>query len=361
MADPNPDQPTPMTVFVIDGSPTLPLYVAWAKVVEEIPPLGRGTVNLEYRDPDYESPPYRMTPEWLNRIGREPETAKEVVSGWTKHTTNYRYYMQFKDDERAEKGKLLHDHTALISALCDARLNMDTAGLWEAFDSIVRFGMVHSEYRADARREEKYGQYAEKLKSVHEGSRLNSHADARLLSRILRQIDLKAAVWATLPPIHHATTPQVVGRKVRLFYSYSHRDELLRNKLEDHLAVLKRNGVIENWHDRKIGAGNEWKGAIDSHLEAADVILLLVSSSFISSDYCYDIEMKRAMERHEQGSAKVIPVILKECVWQAAPFGKLLALPTDGKAVTSWRNRDRAFTDIAKGLSYHIRQMTKPT
>jgi hypothetical protein len=153
----------------------------------------------------------------------------------------------------------------------------------------------------------------------------------------------------------------VKGRKVRLFYSYSHRDERLRDKLERHLATLKRNGVIESWHDRKIGAGNEWKGGIDANLEAADIILLLVSSDFIDSDYCYDIEMKRSMERHDQGSAKVIPIILRSCIWSTAPFGKLQALPTDAKAVTSWSNRDEAFTDIAKGLSVQIRQMTKPS
>jgi hypothetical protein len=149
-----------------------------------------------------------------------------------------------------------------------------------------------------------------------------------------------------------------VKNKIRVFYSYSHRDEPHRNRLEDHLTVLRRNGLIENWHDRKIGAGNDWQGTIDANLEAADVILLLVSSDFLASDYCYDVEMKRAMERHKQGSAKVIPVILRDCHWQAAPFGKLQALPTDGRAVTSWGNRDEAFTDIAKGICDQVQQMT---
>ena len=95
---------------------------------------------------------------------------------------------------------------------------------------------------------------------------------------------------------------------IRVFYSYSHTDEALREQLEDHLASLRRSGVIEEWHDRKIGAGTEWEGQIDNNLEQADVILLLISSSFIASDYCIDKEMKRAIERHDAGDARV-PVL----------------------------------------------------
>ena len=99
-----------------------------------------------------------------------------------------------------------------------------------------------------------------------------------------------------------------------------------------HLGILKRQGVIRDWHDRKITAGTEWKGQIDHHLDTAGVILLLVSADFIASDYCYDVEMKRALERHDTGEARVIPVILRPVDgWQAAPFGKLQAAPTDGQ------------------------------
>jgi hypothetical protein len=137
---------------------------------------------------------------------------------------------------------------------------------------------------------------------------------------------------------------------VRLFYSYSHKDEKLREKLEEHLSQLQRQGVIAGWHDRKIGAGEEWKGAIDKNLVEAQVILLLVSSSFLASDYCYDVETKQAIERHDRGEARVIPVILRPCDWQKSPLGKLQALPKDGRAVTSWKNRDEAWTDVAIGI-----------
>lgn len=133
----------------------------------------------------------------------------------------------------------------------------------------------------------------------------------------------------------------------KLFFSYSHTDETLRNKLETHLSLLKRQGLIEPWHDRRITAGSEFAADINQHLEEADVILLLVSADFLASDYCYSREMVRALERHEAGEARVIPVILRPCDWHSASFGHLLAAPRDGKAVTKWPNEDEALTDIA--------------
>ncbi|MEQ1546982.1 toll/interleukin-1 receptor domain-containing protein [Methyloglobulus sp.] len=94
-----------------------------------------------------------------------------------------------------------------------------------------------------------------------------------------------------------------------MFYSYSHKDEVLRDELEKHLKLLQRQNVIDSWHDRKIDAGTEWKNTIDDNLETADIILLLISSDFLASDYCIDIEVKRAMEKHKEKSAVVIPVI----------------------------------------------------
>jgi len=142
---------------------------------------------------------------------------------------------------------------------------------------------------------------------------------------------------------------------IRIFYSYSHKDEILRDELEEALTLMKRQGHLSGWHDRLIGAGVEWKGKVDQNLEEAQVILLLVSSSFLASDYCWDVETRRAMERHDQGEARVIPVILRSCDWHEAPFGKLMALPKDGKAVTSWRNRDEAWTDVSKGIRLAVK------
>lgn len=133
-----------------------------------------------------------------------------------------------------------------------------------------------------------------------------------------------------------------------VFFSYSHDDEAYRDQLEKHLALLRHQELIETWHDRRIAAGSEIDPVIDAAIEKADVILLLISSSFVSSAYCYSREMTRALARHANGSAVVIPVILRPCDWHSAPFGKLMAVPTDGRAITQWPNLDEAFSIVAK-------------
>jgi len=143
-----------------------------------------------------------------------------------------------------------------------------------------------------------------------------------------------------------------------VFFSYSHKDEALRDQLESHLALLKNQGLIDAWYDRRIVAGDEVDDAIFGKLETADIILLLVSSDFISSAYCYSREMMRAMERHEAGEARVIPVILRHCVWQSAPFGKLMAAPRDGKPVTSWPDRDEALADVARQVAKAVEALS---
>jgi hypothetical protein len=142
----------------------------------------------------------------------------------------------------------------------------------------------------------------------------------------------------------------IPGRPIEVSFSYSHRDEALRNELADHLSLLERQGIITGWHDRRITSGTEWAGAIDEHLRTANIILLLISSAFLASDYCYDVELTHAMARHEVGEARVIPIILRAVDWTSAPFGKLQALPKDGCAVTSGSNRDEAFFDSARGI-----------
>lgn len=150
------------------------------------------------------------------------------------------------------------------------------------------------------------------------------------------------------PVVMKAPRPQ--GAEVDVFIAYSHKDQRLRHNLETHLNLLKREGTIKTWHDRKIVPGEEWESEIDSHMDKAGIIALLVSADFIASDYCYGIEMRRAMERYEAGEARVIPIILRPCDWEPAPFAKLQALPTDAKPVTSWTNRDQAFADIARRI-----------
>src|SRR4029450_9084620 len=101
------------------------------------------------------------------------------------------------------------------------------------------------------------------------------------------------------------------SRPIDVFYSYSHKDEVLRERLETHLKLLKRQGIVQDWHDRRISAGSEWEGQINQYLESAHIILLLISADFLASDYCYDKEMQRALARHEAGEARVIPIMLR--------------------------------------------------
>ena len=142
-----------------------------------------------------------------------------------------------------------------------------------------------------------------------------------------------------------------------LFFSYSHKDEALRDQLQTQLAMLRRQGVIDMWHDRRITAGENLDDVISVHIENDDIILLLISPDFLASDYCYEKEMTRAMERHEAGQAVVIPVILRPCGWHEAPFGKLMATPTDGRPVTKWPDRDEAFLDVTRAIRAAVQKL----
>lgn len=145
----------------------------------------------------------------------------------------------------------------------------------------------------------------------------------------------------------------------KLVFSYSHVDETLRNELEKHLSPLKRQGLIETWHDRRIVAGQEFDKKIGQHFEEAELVLLLVSPDFINSDYCYDVEMMRAVERHNLGQAIVIPVILRPCHWHDLPFGKLLAATPDGKPVTQYPSIDEGFFHVVSAIKGALKMLPK--
>ncbi len=144
---------------------------------------------------------------------------------------------------------------------------------------------------------------------------------------------------------------------INIFYSYARQDRALRDELDKHLDTLRRSGQIKNWHDREISPGVEWEKEIDSFLSTSDIVLLLVSPDFMASDYCYGVEMERAMRRHATGDARVIPILLRPVGYEDAPFSKLQSLPTNVQAITSWSNRDEAFADVAKGIRKAIKEV----
>lgn len=141
-----------------------------------------------------------------------------------------------------------------------------------------------------------------------------------------------------------------------IFYAYAHVDEPFRQELEKHLSNLKLQNLVTTWHDRKIPAGAEWSQVIDDDLNAASVILLLISPDFLASDHCYGKELLRAMERHEAGEAIVIPIILRHADWQNTPLQKLRVLPDGGKPIRAWGDRDQAFLSVVRGIRLIVEQ-----
>jgi len=146
---------------------------------------------------------------------------------------------------------------------------------------------------------------------------------------------------------------------VKIFCSYAHKDEPLRDALDAHFALLRREGFATFWSDHDIHAGSDWAGQIDRNLQSANIILLLLSANFINSDYCYEIELKQAVARHLAREAVIIPVVLQPCKWERLrvpceggefTLGSVQALPAGARAVTKWRNRQEAFANIAEGV-----------
>src|SRR6266700_5110514 len=142
------------------------------------------------------------------------------------------------------------------------------------------------------------------------------------------------------------------------YFRPSHKDRALRDELEIHLSTIKRQDIISSWYDGDISPGAEWEPQIMERLTSAQIILLLISADFIHSDFCYGVEMKRAIERHNVGEVRVIPILLRPTDWQGAPFAKLKMLPTDATAVTSWSAHDEAFLDVVQDIRKAIDDLT---
>lgn len=143
-------------------------------------------------------------------------------------------------------------------------------------------------------------------------------------------------------------------KKVKIFISYSHKDENIKEHIDIHLASLKRSDRVEVWNDRKIGIGSEWDDTIKKELELSDLILLIVSADFIASDYIWQVEIKKAIERHRKGLAVVIPIFARPCDFSEMPFAKLQGLPKDAKPISTFLNTDEAYSEISKAIKEFI-------
>ena len=137
---------------------------------------------------------------------------------------------------------------------------------------------------------------------------------------------------------------------LRVFYSYSHQDDAMRQRLNVFLRPLVQQKRIVEWHDRKIGPGADWASEISSALKSADIILFLVSPDFLASEYCFGVEVDEALARLKRKEVLVVPVLLKKCLWKDSRFSELQHIPRDGKDVASWNPPDDGFNTVAEEI-----------
>jgi hypothetical protein len=137
---------------------------------------------------------------------------------------------------------------------------------------------------------------------------------------------------------------------MKAFLSYSHKDLWALERLHTHLSMLRREGKIEEWYDREILAGGDIDTEIATQFKVCELFLALMSPDFLASNYCYEKEMVRALQRHEEGTMRVIPIIIEPCDWQSSPLQRFKALPQDGKPVSDWTNKNNAFLDVVVQL-----------
>jgi replicative DNA helicase len=146
---------------------------------------------------------------------------------------------------------------------------------------------------------------------------------------------------------------------LRIFVSYSHQDESYLSELEKHLTTLKRENLIDTWHDRKIISGRDWEKEIDGALQDSDIIVFLISPDFVASEYCIEKEVAAALQKHNCGEAIVIPIIVRPTDWLSTPLGKIQALPKDAKPISVWPNKDVAWLEVVKGIRFAISDLSQ--
>lgn len=142
----------------------------------------------------------------------------------------------------------------------------------------------------------------------------------------------------------------MTANPLKVFYSYAHIDEPYRIELEKWLKLFERNGLIDDWSDRQITAGDEWKDEINENMLHSQIIILLVSPDFINSDYCYDIETATAIDLDKKKKASVVPVIIRPCLFRDTKFSYLQALPKDALPVSKWADKDDAWQNVSEGI-----------
>jgi hypothetical protein len=152
------------------------------------------------------------------------------------------------------------------------------------------------------------------------------------------------------PPQNEEKIPSHIDAP-SLFISYSRRDGYFFEELTTHLKLLQRKRVIDTWHEGRVGAGEDWNRIIRTQVEQANIIILLISSDFLSSDYIWKHEFSEAFERHKRKEVSILPIIIRPCNWQVSPIANLQVFPLNAMPVSSSPNIDRVWVDIEKTVA----------
>ena len=142
--------------------------------------------------------------------------------------------------------------------------------------------------------------------------------------------------------------------KVKIFFSYAHKDREYLEEFKEYIKIFERNDLVERWDDNELIVGEKWDYSIKEKIYSADIIIFLLSSTSLASDHIYNHELKIAFELKEMGESYVVPIIIKECLWDMTEFSEFQILPLDGKAVNSWTIREEAWASVSRGLKKAI-------
>lgn len=143
-------------------------------------------------------------------------------------------------------------------------------------------------------------------------------------------------------------------KPVKIFISYAHKDEKFKDELELHLKILQRRGIIETFSDREVRPGEVWESEISAKLLEAEIVLFLISPDFVGSDYMWDGEVKSALNRYWKDTLVIIPILVRPADIKGLDIDRFQALPTNGKAISQWADRDEAWISVTQGLQETI-------
>jgi len=181
---------------------------------------------------------------------------------------------------------------------------------------------------------------------------IDDHEKNDILNDVINLLEelKKANLYNNIVEYWHNTKKE----KVKLFFSYAHNDREYLDEFKDYIKIFERNGLVERWDDNELIVGEKWDNTIKDKIYSADIIIFLLSASSLASDYIYNNELKIAFELNEIDEAHVIPIIIKDCLWDMTEFKDFQILPRDGKAINSWKLREEAWTATARGLKKAI-------